>query len=205
MSEDTREMIPLVNERGETRHYESVASRVKRFRDSDKHGAWTINTSIYMLDNESVVVRCEIGYWTEAGIFAIQATGHAEEWRGSSAINATSAVENAETSAIGRALAALGYASTESFASANEVTRALSKRQAVDNARPGALILLQQAAANGRKALEDAWNNSLSKPDRLACKNDLPKLKAIAAQADSEWHKQGNEDAMQTGPDGMDQ
>lgn len=196
MSDDNKEMFTLTNERGEARQYETVASRVRRFRDGE-HKAWAIQTHIYMLDGESVVVKCEIGYWTEAGIFAIQATGHAEEWRGSSAINATSAVENAETSAIGRALAALGYASTQGFASADEVSRALLKRQAVDNARPGALILLQQAASNGRKALEDAWNNSLSKPDRLACKNDLPRLKAMAAQVDSEWHRQqGNDDGQ---------
>jgi AmiR/NasT family two-component response regulator len=40
-------------------------------------------------------------------------------------VNATSALENAETSAIGRALASLGLGGTE-FASADEVARALS-------------------------------------------------------------------------------
>ena len=57
----------------------------------------------------------------------ILATGHAEEKRGSTNINKTSALENAETSAIGRALAALGYGGTE-YASADEVANAISQQ-----------------------------------------------------------------------------
>ena len=55
----------------------------------------------------------------------IYATGHAEEYRADGKINKTSALENAETSAIGRALACLGLGGTE-FASADEVARAIS-------------------------------------------------------------------------------
>jgi hypothetical protein len=55
------------------------------------------------------------------------ATGFAEEVRAASKINRTSALENAETSAIGRALAALGLAGTE-YASADEVANAISQQ-----------------------------------------------------------------------------
>ena len=51
-------------------------------------------------------------------------TGHAEEEIGSSQINNTSALENCETSAVGRALAMMGIGSNESFASAEEVVNA---------------------------------------------------------------------------------
>jgi hypothetical protein len=54
-------------------------------------------------------------------------TGHAEEFRAASQINSTSALENAETSAIGRALAAAGWGGTE-FASANEVQNAIHQQ-----------------------------------------------------------------------------
>ena len=57
----------------------------------------------------------------------IVATGHAEEVRTASMINKTSALENCETSAIGRALASFGLAGTE-FASANEVQQAISNQ-----------------------------------------------------------------------------
>ena len=52
-------------------------------------------------------------------------TGHAEEIIGSSQINQTSALENCETSAIGRALAMMGIGVNESFASGDEVANAV--------------------------------------------------------------------------------
>lgn len=55
------------------------------------------------------------------------ATGHAEEVRGSSKVNKTSALENCETSAIGRALAAFGLLGEE-MASANEVEKAVAEQ-----------------------------------------------------------------------------
>jgi hypothetical protein len=58
----------------------------------------------------------------------VLATGHSEEYRHTSQINKTSALENAETSAIGRALAALGLGGTE-FATADEVANAISQQQ----------------------------------------------------------------------------
>ena len=51
-------------------------------------------------------------------------TGHAEEVVGSSQINKTSALENAETSSLGRALGCMGIGVEESFASADEVKNA---------------------------------------------------------------------------------
>jgi hypothetical protein len=57
----------------------------------------------------------------------VVAVGHAEENRQASTINKTSALENCETSAYGRALAAFGFAGTE-FASADEVAQAISQQ-----------------------------------------------------------------------------
>ena len=51
--------------------------------------------------------------------------GHAEEIIGSSQINKTSALENCETSAIGRALGCMGIGVEESFASGDEVANAV--------------------------------------------------------------------------------
>src|SRR5687768_16210948 len=89
------------------KEYETVASRVQRFRaeHGDKYG---IVTEIVSADEERVVMVAKI-----AGDKGWLATGHAEELRSSSQINRTSALENCETSAIGRALAAFGYAGTE--------------------------------------------------------------------------------------------
>ena len=54
--------------------------------------------------------------------------GHAEEEIGSSQINKTSALENCETSAVGRALAMMGIGADESFASADEVANAVFRQ-----------------------------------------------------------------------------
>jgi hypothetical protein len=109
----------IVNIRG--KEYMTVALRVQNFREA--HPNWSIETSIEERTEEVVVMRCAIS--NEEGF--VLATGHAEEFRKSSQINSTSALENAETSAIGRALSALGFGGSE-FASANEVQNAVAQQ-----------------------------------------------------------------------------
>lgn len=101
------------------REYETVASRVNRFREA--HAEYSLVTDVLHRDDLCVVMKASI--FNPAG--NLVATGHAEEYRKASSINRTSALENAETSAIGRALAAFGIGGTE-FASADEVARAVS-------------------------------------------------------------------------------
>lgn len=60
-------------------------------------------------------------------------TGYAEEIYGSTKINKTSALENTETSAVGRALGFAGYGSEDAISSADEVQGAInSQNQGVD-------------------------------------------------------------------------
>ena len=59
----------------------------------------------------------------------VLATGHAFEFQGAGMVNKTSYVENAETSAIGRALGILGIGITESIASADEVQAAIEHQE----------------------------------------------------------------------------
>ena len=56
-------------------------------------------------------------------------TGHAEEVIGSTQINKISALENCETSAIGRCLSCLNIGIIDSFASADEVANAIIKQE----------------------------------------------------------------------------
>lgn len=106
----------IVNIHG--REYTTVAKRVQMFRE--KHPDWLLQTELVSRDAECVVMKASIA----APDGRIIATGHAEEYRKASTINKTSALENAETSAIGRALAAMGLGGSE-FASADEVAQAL--------------------------------------------------------------------------------
>lgn len=101
--------------------YLTVALRVNQFREA--HPDWCIATEILHRDQDVVVLKASI--LNDKG--TLMATGHSEEKRAASQINRTSALENAETSAIGRALAALGYVGTE-FASADEVANAIKQQ-----------------------------------------------------------------------------
>lgn len=111
----------VVNIRG--KEYQTVALRVQKFREA--HSEWTIDTEIVTRDADCVVMRARI--LDETG--RLRGTGYSEEYRKSSQINRTSALENAETSAIGRALAACGFGGTE-YASANEVQNAIQQQEA---------------------------------------------------------------------------
>ncbi len=80
-----------------------------------------INTEIVSVDNDRVVVKA-------TGMIGDQviATGHAEEKRNANFINKQSALENCETSAVGRMCSFLGI-SNDSIASAEEVSIAIEQ------------------------------------------------------------------------------
>lgn len=103
------------------KQYQTVALRVQMFRQ--EHPDKALTTEVVERDQECVVMKATIA--AEDG--RVLATGHSEEYRKASQINRTSALENAETSAIGRALAAFGYGGTE-FATANEVQNAIHQQ-----------------------------------------------------------------------------
>jgi len=84
--------------------------------------ALDIVTKIVSIDKETVVMQSDI-YVDGQHV----STGHSEEKRNSSKINQTSALENCETSATGRALAFLGFIS-DGIASAEEVSTAIMQQ-----------------------------------------------------------------------------
>ena len=102
------------------KEYFTVAERVSAFRV--KHPDLSIETEIVRWEGDDVVVRASI-----SNDGKIIATGLAHEVRGSTNINRTSHVENCETSAIGRCLAAFGMGGTE-YASADEVANAITQQ-----------------------------------------------------------------------------
>ena len=77
-----------------------------------------VETQVTRDDGEIIQIRCIIRDVSGREL----ADGWAEEVRGSSNVNKTSALENCETSALGRALAKLGLHGGE-FASANEMDK----------------------------------------------------------------------------------
>lgn len=109
-----------VNIRG--RDYKTVALRVTEFWqwNLEQNHRLGIESKVSLDDGVRVVCNAEV----KDAEGRIWAEGHAEEQRDRGQINQTSALENCETSAIGRALACLGFGGTE-FSSADELTQAL--------------------------------------------------------------------------------
>jgi hypothetical protein len=95
--------------------YLQVVHRVEAFRRT-LGAEFGIDTKILVDDGHRVVVKAVVT--NKDGITV--GSGMAEEIRGQGHVNTTSALENAETSAIGRALASLGLSGGE-YASANEM------------------------------------------------------------------------------------
>lgn len=117
-------MNGIVNIHG--RQYKTVALRVSEFREAYPiEIGWAINTEIIRADDQACVVQAFIR--NPEGVAV--ATGYAEENRTNTGVNSTSALENAETSAIGRALAAAGFGGDE-YASADEVANAVKQQSA---------------------------------------------------------------------------
>lgn len=148
--------------------YQTVALRVSTFRES--HPDWTIYTELVSRDDTTVVMKASIADPEQRVI----GTGYAEENRSSSQINRTSALENCETSAIGRALAACGYGGTE-YASANEVENAIHQQKRSTSVRAMVLDGAQidgQSLDQPESAIREAmriWNQS--RDDQEAIKN----------------------------------
>ena len=111
------------------KEYLTVARRINDFRKA--YPQYGIHTQILSISEDTVVVKATITDESGREI----SSGIAEEHRRASKINSTSAVENCETSAVGRALAFFGMAGTE-IASADEVAGAINqqKQNEVDEA-----------------------------------------------------------------------
>jgi len=103
-----------VTQRG-GKKYTQVVHRMEAFRKVFGL-SMGVDTEILVDDGQRVVVKAVI--INENGVTV--GSGTAEEIRGQGNVNKTSAVENAETSAIGRALSSIGLAGGE-YASANEM------------------------------------------------------------------------------------
>lgn len=113
---------PTVDIKGKS--YTQVSTRINLFRKYFPMAS--IETLITYNDDIRVIIQTKISLNDK-----VIATGYAEEVRGDgNYINQTSAVENCETSSIGRALSNLGLGGSE-YASANELENALSQQEQI--------------------------------------------------------------------------
>ena len=113
------------------KRYATVDSRVEFFRE--KFPTWSLETEYPVLDLDKGICVCRVIVKDENGKQV--ADGYAHEWQSKpgSMVNKTSYIENAQTSAVGRALGFIGIGiNGMGIATAEEVTTAIAHQEAND-------------------------------------------------------------------------
>lgn len=122
-----RQNVPLKTVDIKGKAYVQVHERVRIFRTDAQFKGYALLTSPIEINDEIAFFKAEV--IDPSG--KVVANGHAREVKSASYINKTSYIENAETSAIGRALGNLGIGIETSFATADEVLVAVANQEAL--------------------------------------------------------------------------
>lgn len=107
--------------------YVLVSDRVLAFNEMYKNGS-IVTELISPVDSERVVVKATV---TPDVSVNRSFTGYSQAVIGQGMVNTTAALENAETSAVGRALGMMGIGVLDSIASADEMNKSLNAEKKV--------------------------------------------------------------------------
>ena len=161
------------------KEYAEVNQRIKAFRMVYPTG--TISTEMISNENGVCIFRAVVGYEDfDDEKFYTLGTGTAYETEGSTFINQTSYIENAETSAVGRALGMAGFGIDVSVASAEEVQNAMANQKSDDRkATPKQIELLAKkyTGENLEKLLKANNITKLEDLNMQTASNIIGKLK----------------------------
>ena len=141
--------------------YETVEERLTKFWKDHPDGQ--IHTKLLESQSARFIVEASI-FRTEADLRP-WTTGLAEETVQGRGVNATSALENCETSAIGRALANAGYATKGKRASREEMTKVAKGAEVKTNIEQVKAKMAQTSGEYVPVPVEsDPWNQSFAAP-----------------------------------------
>jgi len=136
--------------------YVLVNERVKAFRSHENFKDMSIETEIVDMSENRVVMVARV----KDSNGNIRASGHAEEILSKSGVNATSFLENCETSAVGRCLGFLGIGVDDSIATFEEVDQAIERQNKIEE-EPEAKIVkegkIKQSHAQAEEKFD--WKN----------------------------------------------
>lgn len=150
--------------------YVDVATRIHRFYE--RHPEGRIVTELVHYKEGDIVFRAEVWRDREAPPEKPDAVGWAHEVVGKGHVNETSALENCETSAIGRALANLGFPVKEGEARPSRQEMEKAKRgkakpeptKSADDLRGHILALLEQVS---EKELSETDTKKVARVSKL--------------------------------------
>ena len=161
------------------KQYATVNERIEELHKK-YNGCVSINTELLETQGDVVRIKAivELKEMVEGQeVTSNTFTGHAEEVIGSSMINKTSALENAETSAVGRALAFAGFQTDASIASADEVANAIvqqnSMSRVVNQSQPNKASEFDTVEELS-KEVEDNWSEYRNNPIDFGKHNGTP-------------------------------
>lgn len=141
--------------------YVLVSDRVIYFNEQYPNGC--IKTNIVKYEDGQVTIRARV--FPDMENPNRYFSGYAQEIEGTTFINKTSALENAETSAVGRALAMMGIGVIDSIASVDEINKA-NNRPAQKSLKPEEVTkeIYEKLTEKQREAVRNYY----------ATKQDLP-------------------------------
>lgn len=166
--------------------YATVDSRVEFFRE--KFPTWSLETEYPILDLDKGVCVCRAIVKDESG--KIVADGYAHEWQSKpgSMVNKTSYIENAQTSAVGRALGFIGIGiNGMGIATAEEVQTAIAhqndlpptKKEKADKVIDGFIEIDDEIPFQDRPAHPDDWMTYNAFAGEMQRCNDISQISEL--------------------------
>ena len=135
--------------------YETVEVRLEKFIKD--YPDFRIATELEVVERDRYIVKAYLFKTTSDSLS--WATGYAEEKITDRGVNSTSALENCETSAIGRALANAGYAAKGKRPSREEMSKVVAQK----SVKPAVQDLVQAIkAADKEPAEQDYWTTPVN-------------------------------------------
>ena len=167
--------MPKAENGYELEHYAPVARRITLFYE--RYPAGRIITTLVERDASAVIFRARV--YRTADELDPAATGWALEREGDGDVNAVACLENTETSAIGRALANLGFTASAERPSREEMARVARARQA-----PLRVAASRPRSAAPASALGSASSREVPLPQsRADALGDVLSLLALACDS----------------------